>query len=424
MIKNIIGVSRFEKPLIVWHPDGDFQCYDGQKEFIITEDEFKQMRKKYTFIRMTDKDISRGIIKAYDDYITTANALKKETKGLINIYKCGSFGKTALYVWNKLCSKEKSFNVDKLTKDEEGLLLKCKIGGIIFGSKYTGSGYSYDFKSFYPSILSSNHFLVPYKCGQWKTITKLSEMVFYENLTYGYYRCIIHKHEDNTINRFFRFNKENIYTHFDIKSANILGLKVKLINDGQPNVYYYTRKEMKTGIEVFGKFVSYMYKLKEKDILGAKLVLNSLWGALCEAKHNFITVDNDSEYMPDGDITDIKVNTDGTSTYYIRNEQIFTYDWARIKPFLLSRARLIYAEKVFKYSDSIVRCHTDSIISTVKLDIETGVNMGSLTYEGYYEHFELLNKNRKKATEDNSKEKQEQEELKRLDEEFRKLWAK
>ncbi len=39
---------------------------------------------------------------------------------------------------------------------------------------------------------------------------------------------------------------------------------------------------------------------------------------------------------------------------------------------------------VAPYNEFVVKCNTDSMISTTKLDVETGDKMGNLVYEGFF----------------------------------------
>jgi len=50
----------------------------------------------------------------------------------------------------------------------------------------------------------------------------------------------------------------------------------------------YYRQDYKLGSEIFKSTVDYLFKLKQKKHEMAKLILNSLWGSLCQS--NKITV--------------------------------------------------------------------------------------------------------------------------------------
>jgi hypothetical protein len=169
-------------------------------------------------------------------------------------------------------------------------------------------------------------------------------------------------------------------------SADILGLKKELIISDN-NCYIYTRKDKQLicSSQVFRPFVQCVWKLKEKKIEGAKQLSNSLWGGLCSGgTKRVITLDR-NDPQPQGEIINIVINNDDTISYQFNGDG-FNYDWARIKPFLLSKGRLEYIKVAFKYSDVIVRSHTDSFTTTKKLDIETGDKLGDIAYEGFYEY--------------------------------------
>lgn len=382
--------SKWAKPIMVFHYCNDEIVGFYGKHVAFSKNELKNYKKKYTCIFMTSKDLLSNIEDVYKMYMTSAKALKEATNGGVDLCKTGAFPKTAIALWVKLgFNKDIKIEPERLSKEEEYLIITCTTGPIIFGLKYEGIGYQYDFKSFYLSLLSSLNFLVPIKQGKAHSIKKLDEMKPYSKYMYGYYRCKIEISDDENIDRLFRFNKANIYTHFDLESANLLKLKVELIVDDKPNCYIYTRKDCVTGYQLFYRFKQCVWKLKEQKVEGAKLLSTSLWGGLCCASHKSVTIDK-YEVQPKGDITKVQINEDETITYSVRRKKIFQYDWVRLKCFLLSKARLSCVEKMLPYNDVIVRSHTDSFTTTKQIDIETGTQLGDVAFEGKF-LYELSN---------------------------------
>lgn len=380
------GISYTEKPLLIYDIKDDITTvYDGKKKWEMNNNEFIKIRKnpitaKYLVVF---KDRKKTFEASYTELIESANELKIASKGLINMYKTGSYKKTAFYVFDKMKHK---YLPGKLSPVEEELIIQTSLGALMNSKEYEGAGHKYDFKSMYGSILADNHWLVPMNEGEQKTIKSLSEVTQYDKLKYGYYRCNIEKSDNFQKNKFFRFNRDQWYTHFDLESATKLQLKIKLIKDNKPNCYIYDRSKcLKTGLEIFGKFINYMFKLKENKVEGAKKVGNTLWGGLCAMHKKKITLD-DTEDRPEGKILSIEPNTNGTTNYYVSTEdQVFETNYARMKPFLLSKGRLLAVTGFLPYLENIVRFHTDGAVTNIKLDIKTGLTLGCIAYEGYYE---------------------------------------
>ena len=61
----------------------------------------------------------------------------------------------------------------------------------------------------YPSIMSSNG-KFPIKKGEFKILETIDNLSYF---SFGIYRCEVSKSEDESINKLFRFNHQNYYTH-------------------------------------------------------------------------------------------------------------------------------------------------------------------------------------------------------------------
>lgn len=75
------------------------------------------------------------------------------------------------------------------------------------------------------------------------------------------------------------------------------------------------------------------------------------------------------------------------SKYNVRYEN----SHARICPFLLAKGREMISKLIQPNQEFIIRSHTDSMISTKKLDIETGDELGDLKYYGHCENLKIVN---------------------------------
>ena len=129
----------------------------------------------------------------------------------------------------------------------------------------------------YPNAMQNTGFSVPIKEGDFSKITELSEII-----PFGIYRCIINKSGNKHIDKLFRFNNHNKYTHIDITTAKTLKLQVNLIIDNEANCLLYGADKRINGFRLFKSYVNYLYPLKNDGVKFAKSMLNCLWGALCE----------------------------------------------------------------------------------------------------------------------------------------------
>ncbi len=69
-------------------------------------------------------------------------------------------------------------------------------------------------------------------------------------------------------------------------------------------------------------------------------------------------------------------------------------DFARMKPFLLSSARLKLSSIIHPYVDNIQKIHTDGILSDIKLDVVLGDKIGHLRFEIYRPNVKNFNVNK------------------------------
>ena len=313
------------------------------------------------------------LIQQYDEYIENANILKENSK-LINIYKSGSISQTALNLFDRFTHHIR--NPPKIEEQEAQYISNSKQGALIFGEDYNGVGHKFDIVSSYPSIMNSK-MLFPINEGELKIITQqeFNNLEFYQ---YGIYRCNISGN-----NKQFRKNKNNYYTHIDLTEAKRLNLKIKLIVNSQANFLYYSRDKLLTGTELFKQYVVHLYELKKNNIKISKLILNILWGKLCQTKIKKNIIDNEKMVIIDDEIksimplngNNVRINTYKKSDQYVSG-------WARIGPFIMSKGREKIAKIIDKIGNqNIVRCHTDGIISKIYPDIELGENLGDLKFE-------------------------------------------
>lgn len=389
-IKNINidhKVSRTERLPIIFNSK-TYNGYDGKTIFKLTKQMINQIyhwRTDYILIKADDTKLS--LEENYNNFVNRADILKHETNGEINLYKTGSNNVTALDLFNRYTKHIKiPPSIDQV---ESTFINNASQGALIFNTKnYDGPAYKADIKSMYPSIMKSK-MLFPVSQGELKYLT---EFISKEFFNYGIYRCIV-----SGTSKLFRFNFDNYYTHFDLGLAKQLGLDIKLIIDDQPNFLYYSRDKCLTGSELFGRYVSLLFDLKQKKINGSKQILNILWGSLCEKYKKDIV-----HQVGSGKIFDIPfdvkmnylkpsiINDNEIIVSYSQFNNLYKYGYARIMPFLISKARKIISEIIQPHEKICIRCHTDGVIFKEEpKGIKYGDKLGDLVFEGYFENIKI-----------------------------------
>ena len=358
-----------------------YSC-DGYKDF--TFEEIKEIKRNpltSEYVIVNDFKYEDDCIeKEYKKYIDSIDALKEATKGVINFYKTGTIKATALKLFEDL--NVALIQPDPLTELEAKFHDGCLSCGLMYAMDYEGECHSYDDISFYPAIMRT-HMQLPHKQGEFKTITQedFNSMEFKE---YGIYHC-----EIEGVHKFFMKSKQHYYTSYSVDHAMKLGLKIKIITDGDVNFLAYTADKRVDSSGVFRKYIDYLFPLKARGFSLAKSLINILWGALSQ-KHTEGTYYIDDLNEESGgtlkdyeEICDISNISDTVMKVKTRRvDKIFKTNYARVKSFLTSKGRSVITDKMMPYEDKIVRIHTDGFLSTTKLKIKTGIDIGNTKYEG------------------------------------------
>lgn len=409
-VKNI---STMEKDIVIYKFQKDDEkrlaCWDNRlckitnKDFNSWYNAVRDQRTPCLLIKYdTTKVLINGVFQQltikeyYAKIINIANTLKKETNGKINMYKSGRFSKTALEFYFTEYFNKYDIELDHISYEEAIIIQKASIGPLLISKKCLNiKAWSYDFKSCYPSIMRDSKMLFPIKEGKWVFLNKdeFNNLKFYQ---YGIYNVKILKSEDNSINQLFKFNNDNWYTHIDLNLAKDLGLELIIKQKNKQNFLYYKRDSLISGKDLFGEYINFMFKLKQKDIPGGKELIKCLWGALCKANIARVKFNINDELVlkhnKDYD-TIVPINNNEYIADIYNKAQYFDYDLARIKPFLLAKGRFKLSKAIYPVKENILYSHTDSLI--VDIDISKnkqllkifGNDIGDLAYEGLYENF-------------------------------------
>ena len=172
---------------------------------------------------------------------------------------------------------------------------------------------------------------------------------------------------------------------------------MSMIQDNTANFLFYSAEKRIGCNEVFGEYVNYMFDLKEKEsklkgerkkeVLKAKLILNTLWGALCEIDKSYLVFKNKILNIDDDcDIYSIKPNEKNENHLEIittKQSKFYKTGFARLSPFLISQGRYHMSKILYPYRETLKQCHTDCGIFSEKPEgIKTGNSIGDLIEEG------------------------------------------
>lgn len=319
----------------------------------------------------------------------------------------------ALFQMLKLDIRYLNIKTERVTDYAEYEILKNGTkGGYNYIYKYDEifkDVYSYDVKSSYPSILNHPDFKIPIKRGDYKYVApeifkkyielKTDKNGFYKiDLQYGLYKCKISKPNNNITIKFndFRINEYNIYTHFDILLAKILGYDIELLNEniypyvknniGKPfNCFTYKSDELIDSNIIFRKLVKKLFDIKQKckgnRII--KIMSSGIWGNLCDDKtyktksvnkdgDTFNLNLEDNEYFINAK-PNIKDEDNIIDCRYKTTENLTRTSLFRMKPFLLSYQRYImYIECIKKIEDAgghILKIKIDGVYTDKFIDV-------------------------------------------------------
>ena len=370
------GFQSKEQNLIMFEKQKDtFILYDGKTKTIVSNEEFKALDKLSNVYK--ENDSKRTLIEYYNEFMMKVNTLNEKTKGSINLRKCRYNPKIAVCKYFYDTSKGIE-DPDDITELEEHWLAEFS-GATMFAEKCKlENAYQYDINSAYLHFLSSNGFRIPVKEGTFKQIKELPEI-----LEYGLYRVKINKHKYCKFNRLFRFRKDNIYTHFDIKSARELKLEMELIIDDESNALIYGAGTCINGCKMNKTMITKLFELKKEKVPFVKDMMILLWGSLAQKQTVKHMVINDDLKIPDGSIIHTMYPVkDGTYVKYYEFGNIFKYNHARFAPFLTSAVRHKLVCDVLPNIEHVHRIYTDSILSDIPLDnLKIGTEIGKYKLE-------------------------------------------
>lgn len=353
--------------------DGKYGFYDGNKLLKLTKPQYHKKYFSYTMVQIPN---GKNIKKEYNKYVHNATILSKAINDKLN-------RKTPYIDLTKMSMSEGALKLfHYLTKSiaepeyidmlEAKWLEMANSGAIIYGKKGSyDNAYCYDFNSHYPSIIKTQTRL---PIGKPEFI-KMKDGDPIGRL--GIYRVKIEEGHP-----FFRYNPYNFYTQTDLKfAANELKLNYNFIDDDEANVMLYT--ESISFKQLMGEYVNILYELKRKKCPMAKDLLNCLWGVLSKQNikfYNTIFGEKDFTNLDIYNITPTKDN-EHTVKYSYNDQRRYTYNFARLKPFILAFGRIKLLKLIEPIKKDIIRVHTDGFITTKKQSFNLDNKLGGLKLE-------------------------------------------
>jgi len=283
------------------------------------------------------------------------------------------------YNWNSLVyhvfediSKFKPKSHDRIDTTERKWIDGCYNSGIKFVDPQKCTSYAFDYSNNYAKIMSTESFKVPTRRGKEGILTQIPDDMY--KLPYGYYRCKITS-KDSNFRKMFSTSDNDIYfcesLKFALMHAEKFDIKIRMILDGEPNVYLYDEKHLTNGKKLFKKWFDVM------DTLKKKFPKNVLVKLLCSSLHG-VLVTHSKKNVPEQTIDDFdyswsdktewlildKKEKSKSNKYYtlINRKNPFKYN-LRVKC-IHAYARNKIARLAMMDIDNVVRINVDSVAFT------------------------------------------------------------
>ena len=289
----------------------------------------------------------------------------------------------------------------------------CYNGGLTYlreNKKFYKNCYGYDFKMCYPELMSSKNFKIPCDEGQELILDSFDSVLDKKTrmIKFGLYRCDIDtvspsvvwdEYNGQIFHMVFKYSPNKTYTHTDLNFLKVQFPEVgfRLIQDGLPNALTYN--DFVTGEQMFGFWLKRIYDLK-KEMPKNKLVKHlssKMWGHLIEGNSSQLSDEQINEqkikFGSGSDCTHIYldeiVRKDGSVLNVISPKNKMYKHQIRIKPFLLSEARVKIAMVALREPEHVIRIQTDGIVFDKPFDARAFNNFVAeekSTGSFYYHH--------------------------------------
>jgi hypothetical protein len=366
----------------------------------------KYLQEKYNYFEVSkDYEATEEGLKQYkNDFIIQVDNFKKYLKKIYINYEYDTkynHNDAVFKFYNYIQARElKKIKLDPIYHIELYYFENCYNGAIISLFDNISEdiySYGYDYSSYYPNLLNSGLLYLPMKQGKLTSIKKLD----LDNLKYGIYRVRLTITQSGFIDKFFKFNKTNFYTHYDIlvfkrikeiyeSEKQVINIELLDINK-ENNCIIWNDDELINTKDIFGKWFITLEEVKKKlkDNMIVKRCFSSLWGSISQFNRTYID-ENDIDDVDVSRLTtpetteykllDIKTYNDnnkelGYKKVYVccKNDDPYKSRLCRLKPFLLSLSRCNIINLILENKEiekTIIRIHTDNITLSQKFDFK------------------------------------------------------
>jgi hypothetical protein len=367
---------------VFYQSNGKFRVYDTETFTFSWETNFNRNEGFFVFkgyaetINGKRKITDNSLLKFLADFTEWCKELKnnKIFKHDYASFKCHRMVTEVLF--RKLRIEKVFAEMENIDQLEFSWMERCNCSALIklFIEKGTIiDSWGVDFRGTYPHILGDKDFSfrIPIKRGKEYTLKEID----FKKLTKGYYHIIISSDDEN-FNKVFNYCKNNVYTDISIYQAFMyqrdhnMKINFELVQDGKPNCYLYDKTIC--CYTLFQKWYDVVKKLKD-ELPHNKLVKHlssALWGYLCKYNRRYMTVDE----IVKEDLA-ISWNTSNTNVDYYKTDEDSKGVWelidakqpfthmaiARLKPFLLSKARMMTGNIMLSDIENVIRIHTDNV---------------------------------------------------------------
>jgi hypothetical protein len=351
-----------------------YNYFEASKDYEATHESLIKYRNDFKYCCSKFKDFLKTKKNQYE-YDTKYN----HNDATFRFYK---------YVQNRELKKIK---LDPIFDYEMYYMEGCNNGALIklFGydedSDIICDSYGYDYSAYYPNLLNSGLLYLPTTQGEKKLLSNLD----FDKIQYGIYK--INKLEfgsNSKIDKYFKTNKYGFYTHYDLIFLNKHNVKINMEVKGKGlefNCVVWDESKLINTKEIFSKWFLILQeaKTKCKDNFIIKRCMSSLWGSLVEFNKIFIeeaetqdekfncsriSTNEETEYK----LIDVKFYKDRKVYVCCKSKNPYSYEFARLKPFLLALSRLNMADIIVSNNleKNLIRIHTDSIILSEPFDFK------------------------------------------------------
>jgi len=368
---------------VTWYklPSYNFRIYDYETKQLSTSKtlDFKcnqfEYKPKHVEDKTDDKLIEYAEILIFErNQILSSKALKLKFDYFDNSFK---YSDDKIFYRNhsnniknflKRFMKKDHLEYDPIDIYEEKYYASTYRAGLTYAKPGIYDCWTYDFKFFYPIIMSSKEFMISKKKGEIKKISKIKS-----KFEYGVYNIQINSNDEN-FNKVFAFSEDNYYTHHSLNFVSWYNKKYKaniqmtLLSE---DALIYDKNFLVEGGHLF--YCWYMRLSELKAEFPKNKLIKSLgstaWGELQSRKTIIKTedeiinenlnigVDFDKDYY----IKKVVMKNDEELYYLIpTKEKIYEFN-LRIKAFITDLARIKMAKIALNNIEDVIRIQTDSI---------------------------------------------------------------